>query len=1040
LSRVRDSLLCLSAAAGTQQHTIYHGMARLQELHSTLKSLTAHYQAQQQQLHQQQQQQEKEREKERRQRESGASSAAAAAEASAAAAAAISGLGGGAQQQQSDRRARQGKQQHGKLQRGQQLQQQQQDGARASSPTPGEQTKLRSRQAALVTAEGQTGSTNSSSSSSSQSPALQEQQKALGQDFQASLLRLAAPVLSTLVLLVDALLQQGEASSIAGLQAWVHSSFHATWRAVSKFYALDLSLDLDSSGVGLGSGQTEPQSDWDPAAGAAQNNTRSTQVLLAWMCAAAAQAEGRYEEALQLHAAFLQSDACSIPLGSCLRGFVVEQMAACYAAVGNWQGLTGLSSSSRRGVHTLQDQQHQQQEFPARHWTLAGAAGVAALQQWQHASGQRRQQQQHGQRQLPGSSHQQLDASQLPGLTSAAQTILSTVAALQVASASSSTSPVSQLQQLQQQQPLHVGAVHQQQQQQQRQQQLPVLLAEVQAQLQQLSSPQYLTKSTSSSSSGDVHHWQQLAVLQLLQAALSAQLFAQQAEPTADLHAGLAKLLQMLPRLQHSREVWCSVSRSSSCCWDGALRSDGQLQSSCFGDVQLAMPLVQVRRCCIGFVCVQVHQTYAVCCVLPHETYEGNVNCFVSVWLLSGVFLLAVAQVVAAAASLPNSSTSTQQSLKLLLREALLASHASNCTSMQQRLLGLADAACCSSGDERLWLTLLRSKLSLPAGCSSNEACQEAVVAHVALLRNHGAFIPPSSHRSSSSDSTCQPAALAAAYLSLSELLAASATSSGSAALDAAAAASIPSSVHGVDWQAVHRSSLTQLLPGAQHVTESKCSVLDASQCAAAADVVPAGYIPAAACCAAAVAAAPAAAEPWKAYGDLLYCLAGMLEQQQQQQHQDRGHLRLLAASAEAYCNYLAAAVNAKALASPEQGLGVLLRLLETILQHGEALQPQLQQALGSCPAAAWQVLTPQLLGQLQHASAAVRALVQQLLQGLALVVPCSVLYPLIVEVRAAQEAGQEVSALGQHCRTPHAARPAAVVSEFIMHGMDLVV
>ncbi|KAF6252070.1 hypothetical protein COO60DRAFT_1628668 [Scenedesmus sp. NREL 46B-D3] len=123
---------------------------------------------------------------------------------------------------------------------------------------------------------------------------------------------------------------------------------------------------------------------------------------------------------------------------------------------------------------------------------------------------------------------------------------------------------------------------------------------------------------------------------------------------------------------------------------------------------------------------------------------------------------------------------------------------------------------------------------------------------------------------------------------------------------------------------------------------------------------------------------------------------------------QQRAVCDATAAAAEAYCNYLAAAVNAKALASPEQGLGVLLRLLQTILQHGDALQPQLQQALGSSPAAAWQVLTPQLLGQLQHASAAVRALVQQLLQGLALVVPCSVLYPLIVEVRAAQEAGQE--------------------------------
>jgi hypothetical protein len=616
---VRDSLLGLSAAAGAQQHTIYHGMARLQELQSTLKSLTAHYPAQQQQLHQQQQQQEEKREKERRQRDSGASSAAAAAEASAAAAAAISGLGGGAQQQQGDRRARQGKQQQGKLQRGQQLQQQ--DVARASSFTPGEQTKLKSRQAALVTAEGQTGSTNSSSS---QSPALQEQLKALGQAFQASLLRLAAPVLSTLVLLVDALVQQGEASSIAGLQAWVHSTFHPTWRAVSKFYALDLSLGVDSSSdLGLGSGPAEPQPDWDAAAGPAQHNLRSTQVLLAWMHAAAAQAEGRYEEALQMHAAFLQSAACSIPLGSCLRVFVVGQMAACYAAVGDWQGLAGLtsSSSSKRGAQTVQEQ-HQQQEFSAQHWTLAGAAGVAALQQWQHVFGQRgQQQQQQGQRgeqrHLPSSSHQQLDVSQLPGLTSAAHTILSTVAALQAASASSTTLHAPQPQK-HQQQPLHVG-----------QQQLPVLLAEVQAQLQQLSSPQYQARSTSSSTS-NVHHWQQLAVLQLLQAALSAQL-AQQPASGAHLHAGLAELLQMLPCAQHSREAWCAVSgASSSCCWDGALRSGGRLQSSCFGDVSLAMPLMQVRHCCIGLAqCEPKHQSYAVCVGIQHIRIRADSDCFV---------------------------------------------------------------------------------------------------------------------------------------------------------------------------------------------------------------------------------------------------------------------------------------------------------------------------------------------------------------------------------------------------------------------------
>lgn len=85
------------------------------------------------------------------------------------------------------------------------------------------------------------------------------------------------------------------------------------------------------------------------------------------------------------------------------------------------------------------------------------------------------------------------------------------------------------------------------------------------------------------------------------------------------------------------------------------------------------------------------------------------------------------------------------------------------------------------------------------------------------------------------------------------------------------------------------------------------------------------------------------------------------------------------------------------------------MKLLQIILQQGEQLHGELSCALGTCPAAVWQVLTNQLLAQLQHSSVAVRGLIKQLLQGLAVVVPCAVLYPLVVEVRVAQEAGQEV-------------------------------
>jgi hypothetical protein len=87
-----------------------------------------------------------------------------------------------------------------------------------------------------------------------------------------------------------------------------------------------------------------------------------------------------------------------------------------------------------------------------------------------------------------------------------------------------------------------------------------------------------------------------------------------------------------------------------------------------------------------------------------------------------------------------------------------------------------------------------------------------------------------------------------------------------------------------------------------------------------------------------------------------------------------------------------------------------LIKLLQIILQQGDHLHEQLSAALSICPAAVWQGLTNQLLAQLQHSSSGVRGLIQQLLQGLAVVVPCAVLYPLVVEVRAAQEAGQEVS------------------------------
>lgn len=186
------------------------------------------------------------------------------------------------------------------------------------------------------------------------------------------------------------------------------------------------------------------------------------------------------------------------------------------------------------------------------------------------------------------------------------------------------------------------------------------------------------------------------------------------------------------------------------------------------------------------------------------------------------------------------------------------------------------------------------------------------------------------------------------------------------------------------------------------------------------------------ACCAAAVALLPAHPAPWRAYGDLLFQLAAAqsappaadapplpppLPQQQQ------AVATVFGAAAEAYCQHLAASANTGALISPQQGLSVLIKLLQIILQQGGQPYGQLAAALAACPAAVWQALTNQLLAQLQqHSSTAVRGLIQQLLQGLAVVVPCAVLYPLVVEVRAAQEAGHEVRGRHACCERESAA------------------
>lgn len=349
---------------------------------------------------------------------------------------------------------------------------------------------------------------------------------------------------------------------------------------------------------------------------------------------------------------------------------------------------------------------------------------------------------------------------------------------------------------------------------------------------------------------------------------------------------------------------------------------------------------------------------------------------------------------------------------QLLLREALLACCSSGCSSSMRRLLQTAEAEAAGTttqvGDA-LWLRLLGSKLQ-QATAHGQQPAVRAVQAHwevlqqpLLQLQGHGSGSVPGFMGSSTSGIT-------AACLSFGATLQQAADCSGAGGLLVACP-----DLQQVDWHSIHSNSLQQL-----PVQLQCCHLLPS----AVADMHHRQQLAALACSAAATTLTPQHPAPWKAYGDLLFELAtstahpasdsadprGEPTSPRHQQQQQQQVEVLFGAAAEAYCMHLAALANTGALTSPQQGLGVLLKLLQLIQQHGPALQQELSAALGHCPAAAWQVLTNQLLAQLQHSSTAVRGLVQELLQGLAAVVPCAVLYPLVVEVRSAQEAGQEVS------------------------------
>eukprot|EP00198_Chlamydomonas_reinhardtii_P004149 XP_001693485.1 phosphatidylinositol 3-kinase-related protein kinase [Chlamydomonas reinhardtii] len=114
-------------------------------------------------------------------------------------------------------------------------------------------------------------------------------------------------------------------------------------------------------------------------------------------------------------------------------------------------------------------------------------------------------------------------------------------------------------------------------------------------------------------------------------------------------------------------------------------------------------------------------------------------------------------------------------------------------------------------------------------------------------------------------------------------------------------------------------------------------------------------------------------------------------------------------AAAAAYCRYLALSYSGTEPggggARADETLPVLLQLLHIVLRHGAALESLLAAQLAAVPPAAWAAVSAQLLAQLPGARGAARRLLAALLRAVAAAAPSLVLYPAVVEVRAADAA-----------------------------------
>ena len=203
-----------------------------------------------------------------------------------------------------------------------------------------------------------------------------DQQQQQRQQVEAGLKRIVPGVLEALAATAAALCALHDGDALAGLHAWACDSFAPLWSPlVTQF-------EIESAAAGPAALQPGAED----CAPALLNHP------LGWLAAAAAQAAGRHEQALAAYAAFRRSPAGAWQLlqGASLQGWLVDRMAECYAAVGDWSGLAHHAAAAVQ-LPLCSSGPDGRLSAAWAGLAYAGGAGASALQQWDETWRQQQQ-------------------------------------------------------------------------------------------------------------------------------------------------------------------------------------------------------------------------------------------------------------------------------------------------------------------------------------------------------------------------------------------------------------------------------------------------------------------------------------------------------------------------------------------------------------------------------------------------------------------------------------------------------------------------